>query len=191
MTAYDIIIVGAGHNGLVAAAYLARAGKRVLVLERRELVGGACVTEEVFPGFKVSTAAYVNSLLRPEIIRDLELKKFGFEMLPRNPSSFTPFPDGRSLLMGPDAKQTHAEISKFSRKDADALPKYEAMLLRVAEFLEPLLDETPPDPFGGGLRDLWRLAKIGWRFRKVAASLRDASSRRGATGLQEVLEVLT
>lgn len=164
---YDAIIVGGGHNGITCAAYLARAGRKVLVLERREVLGGACTTEEVWPGCKVSTAAYVNSLLRPQVISELELKKFGFEMLPRNPSSFTPFPDGRSLLMGPDAKQTHEEVSKFSRKDADALPKYEAMLLRVAEFLEPLLDETPSDPFGGGFGDMWRLGKIGWRFRKL------------------------
>src|SRR3954469_16683073 len=164
---YDIIILGGGHNGLTAAAYLARAGAKVLVLERRPVLGGACTTEEVFPGCKVSTAAYVNSLLRPQIIRELELKKYGFEMLPRNPSSFTPFPDGRSLLMGPDAKLTYEEISKFSAKDAEALPQYEAMLLRVAEFIEPLLDETPPDPFSGRLGDLWSLAKIGWRFRKL------------------------
>src|ERR671931_2483069 len=95
---YDAIIVGAGHNGLVTAAYLARAGRKVLVLERRHVVGGACVTEEVFPGYKVSTAAYVNSLFRPEIIRDLKLKEHGFEALERNPSSFSPFPDGRYLL---------------------------------------------------------------------------------------------
>src|SRR6266849_9307945 len=119
---YDIIIVGAGHNGLVTAAYLARAGRKVLVLERRELVGGACVTEELWPGYKVSTAAYVNSLLRPEIIRDLELKRHGFEMLPRNPSSFTPFPDGRYLLMGPDAALNRQQVAKFSSRDADALP---------------------------------------------------------------------
>src|SRR5437899_6921907 len=124
---YDIIIVGAGHNGLVTAAYLARAGLRVLVLERRELVGGACVTEEVWPGFKVSTASYVNSLLRPEIIRDLELERHGFEMLPRNPSSFTPFPDGRSLMLGPDKALTRREISEFSAQAPEALPKYEAM----------------------------------------------------------------
>src|SRR5713101_4948245 len=99
---YDVIVIGAGHNGLVTAAYLARAGRRVLVLERRELVGGACVTEQLWPGFKVSTASYVNSLLRPEIIRELELARHGFEMLPRSPSSFTPFPDRRSLLLGPD-----------------------------------------------------------------------------------------
>src|SRR5437899_4078612 len=106
---YDIIIVGAGHNGLVTAAYLARAGKRVLVLERRHVVGGACVTEELWPGFKVSTAAYVNSLLRPEIIRDLELARHALELLPRSPSSFTPFPDGRFLPMGPDKVLTRSE----------------------------------------------------------------------------------
>src|SRR5437899_600173 len=134
---YDIIIVGAGHNGLVTAAYLARAGKRVLVLERRHVVGGACVTEELWPGFKVSTAAYVNSLLRPEIIRDLELARHGFELLPRSPSSFTPFPDGRFLLMGPDKELTRQQVAKFSARDAEALPRYEAMLERVADFIEP------------------------------------------------------
>src|SRR4051812_32444224 len=89
---YDAIVIGAGHNGLVTAAYLAKSGYRVLVLERNEILGGCCITEELWPGFRVSTAAYVNSLLRPEIIRDLELKKYGFEMIPRSPSSFTPFP---------------------------------------------------------------------------------------------------
>src|SRR5574338_1290764 len=105
-TSYDLIIIGAGHNALVTAAYAARAGLKPLVLERREVLGGACVTEEVWPGCKVSTGAYVNSLLRPEIIRDLELKRHGFEMLPRSPSSFTPFPDGRYLMMGPDRDLT-------------------------------------------------------------------------------------
>src|SRR5204862_1749942 len=119
MTAYDIIIIGAGHNGLVTACYLGRAGRRVLVLERRDVVGGACVTEEVFPGFKVSTAAYVNSLFRKEIVRDLRLREHGFEVLERSPSSFTPFPDRRSLLLGPDAEMTRKEIARFSRRDAD------------------------------------------------------------------------
>src|SRR5262245_39299066 len=164
---YDTIIIGAGHNGLVAAAYLARAGQKVLVLERREVIGGCCVTEEVWPGFNVSTASYVNSLFRPYIIRDLELKKHGFQMLPRSPSSFTPFPDNRSLMMGPDPELNRREIGKFSTRDAEGLPKYEAMLLRVADFLEPLLDEIPPNPWSGRLGELWRLAKIGWRFRKL------------------------
>src|SRR5205085_1923895 len=167
MTAYDIIIVGAGHNGLVTAAYLARAGKKVLVLERRDVLGGACVTEELWPGYKVSTAAYVNSLFRPRIIRELDLKRHGFKMLPRNPSSFTPFPDGRCLMMGPDAELNRREVGKFSAKDAEALPKYEAMLSRVADFLEPTLEATPPDPWSGRLGDLWQLGKLALRFRKL------------------------
>ncbi len=161
---YDVIIIGAGHNGLVTAAYLARGGRRVLVLERREIVGGACVTEEVWPGYKVSTAAYVNSLLRPEIIRDLELARHGFEMLPRDPSSFTPFPDGRTLLLGPDAEMTRREIAKFSARDADAYPRYEQMLGKVAELIEPTLLKPPPDPWSNHPRDLLALASLGWQF---------------------------
>jgi phytoene dehydrogenase-like protein len=167
---YDAIIIGGGHNGLTTAAYLAKAGRKVLVLERRDILGGCCITEETWPGFKVSTAAYVNSLLRPEIIRDLELKKHGFEMIPRSPSSFTPFPDGRSLLMGPDKEQTYKEIAKFSIRDAENYPKFEAMLTRVADFLEPLLDQIPPDPFGG-IGDLWNLGQTGLKFRKLGRDI--------------------
>lgn len=176
---HDAIIIGGGHNGLVTAAYLAKAGYKVLVLERREIVGGCCITEELWPGFKVSTAAYVNSLLRPEIIRDLELKKYGFEMLPRSPSSFTPFPDGRYLMMGPDKELTRTEIAKFSAKDAEAYPKYEDMLTRVADFLEPMLTQTPPDPFGG-LGSLWKLGKLGLGFRGL-----------GRATATEAVEILT
>src|SRR6476659_1058517 len=179
MTKYDAIIIGAGHNGLVTAAYLARAGRKVLVLERRDVLGGACVTEEVWPGYKVSTAAYVNSLLRPEIIRELELARHGFEMLPRNPSSFTPFPDGRSLLLGPDKALTHQEISKFSSRDAEALPRYEAMLERVADFLEPTLTMTPPNPWSLRPSNLVQLAKLGLAFVKL-----------GTDG-QQAIEILT
>src|SRR3954467_12189478 len=177
---YDAIIIGAGHNGLVTAAYLAKAGYRVLVLERRDVLGGCCITEEVWPGYKVSTAAYVNSLLRPEIIRDLELKKYGFEMLPRSPSSFTPFPDGRYLMMGPDRGLTLKEIAKFSAKDAENYPKYEDMLTRVADFLEPTLTQTPPNPFGFSVGDVIKMGKLGLGFRGLG--------RQTAT---EAVEILT
>src|SRR5271157_5864835 len=133
---YDAIIIGGGHNGLVTACYLAKAGWNVLVLERRYLVGGACVTEETFPGFKVSTAAYVNSLFRPEIIRELRLADYGFASVERNPSSFSPFKDGRHLFLGPDEGMNVREIAKFSKKDAENYPKYEKMLERVAAVIE-------------------------------------------------------
>jgi phytoene dehydrogenase-like protein len=176
---YDAIIVGAGHNGLVTACYLARAGLRVLVLERRYLVGGACVTEETFPGFKVSTAAYVTSLFRPEIVRDLRLRDHGLEILPRNPSSFTPYPDRRFLLLGPDRALTHAEIAKFSPRDAERYPAYEGLLARVAAFVEPTLTQTPPNLVRPRLRDLFRLLALGRAFRRLGPAA------------SEVIEVLT
>jgi phytoene dehydrogenase-like protein len=179
-TKYDAIIIGGGHNGLVAACYLARARYKVLVLERRYLVGGACVTEEnVFPGFKVSTAAYVNSLFSPEIISELRLKDYGFAVIERNPSSFTPFLDGRYLMMGADAKLNHEQISKFSTKDAEAYPKYNRMLERVADLIEPTLKMTPPNMLRPGVKDLWNLFGLG------------RSAQKLGTDLSEAVEVLT
>jgi phytoene dehydrogenase-like protein len=173
-TQHDAIIIGAGHNGLVTACYLAKAGWKVLVLERRYVVGGACVTEEVFPGFKVSTAAYVNSLFRKEIVRDLRLGEYGFEVLERNPSSFTPFPDGRSLLLGPDAGLNHEQIAKFSPRDAEAYPKYEAMLERVADVLEPTLVQRPPNLVRPGIMDLWRMWKLARAFQAMGTRMGEA-----------------
>ena len=143
---YDAIIIGAGHNGLVTAGYLAKAGLKVAVFEKRHVVGGCAVTEEHWDGFKVSSLSYVNSLFRPEIIRDLNLKNFGFEMIPRIPSSFTPFIDGRSLILGPDKIKNIEEISKFSKKDAENYPKFEAMLDEMAGIIEPLMTMVPPNP---------------------------------------------
>lgn len=160
---YDSIIIGGGHNGLVTAAYLAKAGKKVCVLERRHVLGGACTTEELWPGYKVSTAAYVVSLLLPQVIDQLRLKDYGLKILPRSPSSFTPLPDGRSLLMGPEPGLNQREITKFSQKDAEAYPRYEALLERVAATIEPSLMETAPDPVP--LPKAWRKIGLSKRIR--------------------------
>lgn len=177
---FDAIVIGGGHNGLVCACYLAKAGKRVCVLERRHVLGGAATTETLWPGYRVSTAAYVISLFLPEIIRDLKLKENGLEVLPRNPSSFTPLPDGRSLLMGPDAELNHREISQFSRADAEAYPKYESLLERVAAVLEPTLSQSAPDPLP--LPASWRRLGLGKRLRdaKKLWSIHQTMKRLGA-----------
>jgi phytoene dehydrogenase-like protein len=145
---YDAIVIGAGHNGLVCAAYLARARESVLVLERRHVVGGACVTEELWPGFQVSVCAYVNSLFRPEIVRELELKRHGFQMLPRRPSSFTPFPDGRYLLLGPDADFNAAEIGQILQTRCRSLPALRTLAGRDRRLYRTYLDANAPRSVG-------------------------------------------
>ncbi|MDG2470511.1 MAG: NAD(P)/FAD-dependent oxidoreductase [Pirellulaceae bacterium] len=189
-SSYDCVIVGGGHNGLVTAAYLAKAGKSVCVLERRHLIGGCSVSEELWPGYQVSTAAYVISLFLPEIINDLKLKENGLKILPRSPSSFTPMKDGRHLLLGPDAQSNHQQISKFSSKDAESFPKYEKLLEKVAGLLEPTLSQTAPDilPVSKGLRKIGLMKKLrdmkkAWKMQSALKSLGDA--------LPEAMELLT
>ena len=140
---FHAIVVGGGHNGLVTAAYLAGAGRRVLVLEARELVGGCAVTEEVWPGYRVSTASYLSSLMQQKVIDDLELHKYGYVVDAKDPAFFSPFPDDRYLFMWQDRAKTLAEIAKFSKRDAEAYPKYEAYLERLAVVVESLLLVTP------------------------------------------------
>lgn len=186
---YDAIIIGGGHNGLVAAVYLAKAGKSVCVLERRHVLGGCATTEELWPGYKVSTAAYVISLFLPEIIRELHLKRHGLRILPRTPSSFTPLLDGRSLTLGPDAGLCQQEISKFSSRDAEKYPRYNRMLEQVAQLLEPVLLESAPDPFP--LPKSWRKIGVVKRLRDAAKlwSLHQALAKLGEQ-LPEAMELM-
>ncbi|MBJ44782.1 MAG: amine oxidase [Planctomycetaceae bacterium] len=187
---YDCVVIGGGHNGLVTAAYLAKSGKSVCVLERRNVLGGCAVTEELWPGFRVSTAAYVISLFLPEIIRDLKLKQYGLTILPRNPSSFTPLLDGRSLLLGPDMVASQREIAKFSQRDAERYADYNRLLERVAKQLEPVLSRAAPDPLP--LPPEWRRIGMGKRLRDVGKmwDLYQAITELGED-LPAALEILT
>jgi phytoene dehydrogenase-like protein len=175
----DVVIIGGGHNGLIAGAYLAKSGLDTLILERRACVGGAAVTEEIVPGFKFSRASYLAGLLRPQIISDLNLPKYGFKYISRDPSSFTPTLfdskyEGKYLLLGSDESRNWESIAQFSKKDADAFGKYENFLGKVREILQPLLDSAPPDLFNGtiqdrirALRTISKLAGVGYRHKEI------------------------
>ena len=165
---YDAIVIGGGHNGLINAAYLARAGKRVLVLERRERVGGAAVTEEVFPGFKFSVYSYVVSLLRPEIIRDLDLPGHGLHVLPLE-STLTPLPDGDYLAQWSDHDQTRRELCRHSPRDAEAYDEYGRLMHHMARAVKPILGMVPPDPTSLSPGDLLGLLRLGRHFRGLGA----------------------
>lgn len=185
---YDAIIVGAGHNGLVTAGYLARAGWKVLVLERRDIVGGACVTEQVFPGYRVSTAAYLVSLMQERVVRDLDLRRFGYDVLPKDPAYFAPYLEGRHLFMYADQARTCAAIGQFSRNDAERYPAYEAFIERVARFIEPMLLEAPPNVPPRHPQDFEALARIAWRLMRRKPAELQALVRMFTGSAREILD---
>ncbi|TMD62773.1 MAG: NAD(P)/FAD-dependent oxidoreductase [Chloroflexi bacterium] len=164
---FDAIIIGAGHNGLVAACYLARAGKKVIVVEKRDRVGGACTLEEPFPGFTMSPCAYVVSLLRPEIIRDLELHRYGFDAYVKDPQMFIPYQDGNYLFLHASTEKTIEGMRRLSPHDAEAYPKFLQFFDRASEILNPILLEEPPSiadlaaRFRGEDEDIYRWLMFG------------------------------
>ena len=162
---YDVIIVGGGHNGLATAAYLGRSGLKTLVLERREVLGGAAVSEHPWPGYTVSTLSYVLSLMPPEVIRELELHRHGLTLYPLAADYYVPFPDGSHLLLTKDAAQARAEIGKFSKKDAEVWPAFSQYLAKIARLVRPLLLMTPPAVGAKTPADLLELARFAWKLK--------------------------
>jgi phytoene dehydrogenase-like protein len=167
---YDAIIIGGGHNGLTCGAYLARAGLRTLVLERREVFGGAAVTEETVPGFKFSTFSYLMSLLHPKVIADLDLRRHGFEVLPAS-DMFAPLPDNNHIIFSDDIGKSQASFARFSRKDAEIYPEFDRYLAESTQIVRKLLLETPPDPSCRDWRSFRETAKLLWKYRKVGPKL--------------------
>src|SRR5256884_8441025 len=157
---YDAIIVGGGHNGLATAAYLGRSGLKALVLERRDVLGGAAVSHHPWPGYSVSPLAYVLSLMPPEVIRELELHRHGLTLYPLAADYYVPFPDGSHLLLTKNPGQAKAEIGKFSRKDAEAWPVFSEYLAAIARIVRPLLLMTPPAVGAKSPADLLELARL-------------------------------
>jgi phytoene dehydrogenase-like protein len=168
---YDVVVIGGGHNGLVNAAYLAKAGKKVLVLERRAVLGGAAVTEEIIPGFKFSELSYVVSLLRPEIIRELDLPRHGLEILPLD-GTFSPMLNGDYLWRVNDHAKTQREIRRHSRLDAEAYDEFSKLMTPMCRFVKPLLSMVPPDPTTLNPKDLKQLNFLLQRFRELSSDER-------------------
>lgn len=164
---YDAIVVGAGHNGLTAASYLARAGLKTLVLERREIVGGCCVTEEIAPGCRASTTSYIASMLRPEVIRELRLAEFGLRMVPCDPALQVPFPDGHVVPWWSDRARAVQEFRKISEKDAARFVRVDDQLKKLARYLQPFFMEPPPEVDTRSLQGWSDLLRVGKRFRGI------------------------
>lgn len=165
---YDAIVIGGGHNGLTAAAYLARAGLSTLVLERRGIVGGACVTEEIAPGCRASTTSYIASMLRPEVIRDLRLAHHGLRMVPCDPALLVPFADGTVVPWWSDRERTVGEISRLSAADARTFARVDDELKKLARYLQPFFLEPPPDVHTRGLAGLLEALRVSRRFRGIS-----------------------
>jgi phytoene dehydrogenase-like protein len=165
---YDAIIVGGGHNGLVCAAYLAKAGKKVLVLEQRHILGGAAASDEIFAGFTFSVYSYVVSLFRPHIVRELELTRHGYQVIPLE-CTFTPFPDGESLTRCGDPESTRREIARFSPHDAEIAPRFSMAMTKMASFIKHIIDAPSPDPVSFRISEIARLLGLGRRFKEMGA----------------------
>jgi phytoene dehydrogenase-like protein len=166
---YDAIVVGGGHNGLTAAAYLARAGLSTLVVERREIVGGCCVTEEIAPGCRVSTTSYIASMLRPEVISDLRLRDYGLRMVPCDPAIQVPFPDGHVVPWWADRGRAQAEFKKISPKDAETFVEVDDQLKKLARYLQPFFMEPPPEIDTRSMRGWTDLFRVGKKFRGISS----------------------
>src|SRR5258706_14642984 len=167
---YDAIIVGAGHNGLTAACYLARAGLSTLVLERRDIVGGCCVTEEIAPGCRASTTSYIASMLRPEVIRDLKLAEHGLRMVPCDPALQVPFPDGQLVSWWANRERVVTELRKISPKDAETFVRMDDQLKKLARYLQPFFLEPPPEIDTRSLQGWSDLFRVARRFRSISNS---------------------
>ena len=187
MSARDIVMIGTGHNGLVTANLLAEAGHRVTMLEARDVVGGACVSEELFPGYQVSSASYVSTLLLPQVVTRFDLPRHGYRVVKQEPAFFVPFPDGRTLTLWGDERDER-EIAKFSKSDAAAYPRFHAAMVRIGAFLKPQILKPPPPIDARTPGDFWALLQVGMAARRLAPLDLNLLVQLATRGVAEVVE---